>query len=247
MSLHSAKASTFTQCKQFVALEAANVARVNHVMVSSMLSPATSGAGACITGPGTSITSPSIIYTNDEVPAGALLRGFSIGVMAGNPGIITGVGVYDQTTFTYTNLYNLYSREVVGATDEKFVDAFRNEVQQTIQDAITNGATSAITLSAITNSKVLLRPIDSVNYVPLHPVTSGGNVMGTDSTSRVMPVLAFAGYSPVPTSISGYKSGGYTSAASYTGATAPGPFKAGGAFSVKATFEWYTANESTQA
>jgi hypothetical protein len=245
MSLHSAKASTFTQCKQFVALEAANVARVNHVMLSSMLSPATSGAGACITGPGTSITSPSIIYTTDEVPAGALLRGFSIGVMAGNPGVITGVGVYDQTTFTYTNLYNLYSREVVGATDEKFVDAFRNEVDQTIKDAITNVATSAITLSAITNSKVLLRPIDSVNYVPLHPVTSGGNVMGTDSTSSVLPVLAFAGYSPVPTEVGGFKSG--ASAASYKGATAPGPFKAGGAFSVKATFEWYTANESTHA
>ena len=238
MSLISTSASTFSQSGQFVANDSANVANVNHVLLSAMVKPATSGPGACITGPGTDAKAPSIIFTAEPVPAGALLRGFSIGVIEGNPGVITGVGVYDKTTLEYTNLYNLYSREVVGGTNEQFVYTFRKEVDQTTAEGIDNMATGAITLSAITSSKVLLRPIDSVMYTPLHPITSGGTVLNTDKTTQVMPVLAFAGYSPVPADAAAY------AARRAYAMTTPGPFKAGGTFTAKATFDWYTASDA---
>ena len=229
MSLTSTSASTFTQSTQFVALDSANIVGVNHKLLSAVVEPATSGpAGACITGPGTSITAPSIIFTSEGVPAGALLRGFSIGVMQANPGVITGVGVYDRVSHEYTNLYTLYKRNVSSGVDSKFADAFKTEVEQTLKDSASiTGGTGAITLSAITNSKVLLRPIDSVVYAPLHPITTGGTVLSTGRTTDVTAVLAFAGYSAVPTS--------------YSGTTTPGPFKAGGSFAVHATFDWYTA------
>ena len=240
MSLQSASASTFTQTSQFVALDSANIVGVNHVLVSAVVKPATSGANACITGAGTSANEPSIIYTGEGVPAGAVLRGFSIGVIEGNPGVITGVGVYDRTTHEYTNMYNMFSRNVNGGANERFEDTFRREVDMTKKEAMDNEATSAITLSSITSSKVLLRPIDASMYAPLHPITSGGTVLNTAKTSEVTKVLAFAGYSAVPSDASAFAS---RRATSYMGQTMPGPFKTGGTFTAKATFEWYTASE----
>jgi hypothetical protein len=238
MSLQTSSASTFTQTNQFVAQDSANVTNVNHVLLSAVVKPATSGAGACITGPGTSAEQPSILFTSEPVPAGAVLRGFSIGVIEGNPGVITGVGVYDRATHEYTNLYNLYSREVVGGVNEEFVTTFRREVELTSKESMDNLATSAITLSAITSSKVLLRPLDSIVYAPLHPITSGGSVLNTGKTTSVMPVLAFAGYSPVPADAAAY------AARRAAGKTTPGAFRAGGTFTAKATFDWYTASDA---
>jgi hypothetical protein len=230
MSLHTGveTVSDFFNTKHCVAEYLGHVAGVTTMQLKAVVSPSLLAATANITGPDAASVDdggPSIIYTDQLVPPGSLLKAFTINVLSpADSGVITGVGVLNTVTNKYTNLYRTHAGEPeVGQNGmEKYTNQFRNVITL---GPITS-APVGITLANITQSKIVLRGAEQIIYTPglwAEPADAVSVVVSPYRTSGVQrdaAVLAFAGY--------GSKVGG-----TYL------PFQTGGTFTATASFEWY--------
>ena len=210
MSLSSAVDSAFVSTDFAVVSDFDSTAGVIQAVARETVSPSTADASANIAGLGTP-SSPSVILTSQYVPPGSLLKGFAVNVLTENSGVITGVGVFDVVTGKYSDIYVMRNHAAVTSAAD-----FPKANWQQLQGGVTNPG--GITLSAITSSKVLVRPFESVFYSP-GLYEAPGNPYGTSGVQPHRTVLAFAGYGP--NAVSGVK-----------------PFEGGGTFVANATFEW---------
>ena len=218
--------SNFSSTKFNVAENFGHVAGVSTMLLKTVVSPSLRPVDANITGPNSASVDdygPSIIYTNQPVAPGSLLKAFTINVLTpAASGVITGVGVLNTVTNKYTNLYRIHR----GEDEQEGVDGMQKYSQQVKLLASLDNEPAGITLADITQSKIVLRGVEQSLYTPgLWPEPAEGiaamvSPYGTSGVQGDVSVLAFAGY--------GARVGG-----TYF------PFQTGGTFTATASFEWF--------
>ena len=218
--------SNFSSTKYNVAEQFGHVAGVSTMLLKTVVSPSLRAVDANITGPNTASVDdygPSVIYTEQYVTPGALLKAFTINVLTpAASGVITGVGVLNTVTNKYTNLYRIHR----GEDEQTGADGMQKYAQQIKMVSDMSAEPAGITLADITQSKIVLRGVEQSIYTPgLWPEPGNGisatvSPYGTSGLQSDRTVLAFAGY--------GTRVGG-----TYF------PFATGGTFTATASFEWY--------
>lgn len=144
------------------------------VLTQDYITPTASGSAQNISG--------AVLFSQKYVPPGSLLLGTQILVKNAGTGLISGVGVYDKNTATYTNMFTLPA-----AVNLASITSSKTLVAPSAGSTFSPGDSNGLGTAGLSNNNLVLA-FSGVTSVGANAIAAGGNIIGSGTFQYYTPL-----------------------------------------------------------